>query len=198
MKRARFVLVLAIPCYLSAPAAPHPQQTPLTVEQIYHQQNLLVEPPQDIAWSPDGAQVSYIDGQGELIGVNGATGVQKVLVNHDKMQAFLQAGESERDLAHRARYHEPSYIWMPDSKHLLFDSNGQLWLFDLTSGVGVQMASTHAGSGVNPQFSPDGSIISFVRDRDLYILRPQAERPPLQAYSVLDENPTQWRSGLGL
>ncbi len=180
MKRARFVLVLAIPCYLSAPAAPHPQQTSLTVEQIYHQQNLLVEPPQDIAWSPDGAQVSYIDGQGELIGVNGATGAQKVLVNHDKMQAFLQAGESERDLAHRARYHEPSYIWMPDSKHLLFDSNGQLWLFDLTSGVGVQMAATHAASGVNPQFSPDGSIISFVRDRDLYILRPQQSALPFR------------------
>ena len=44
-----------------------------------------------MAWSPDGAQVSYIDGQGALIGVNAATGVQKVLVNHDKMQAFLRS-----------------------------------------------------------------------------------------------------------
>ena len=76
-----------------------------------------------------------------------------MLVNHDKMQALNPPGIGAGP-HNRARYHEPSYIWMPDSNHLLFDSNGQLWLFDLASRRGVQMASTHAGSGDQPNSLP--------------------------------------------
>jgi dipeptidyl-peptidase 4 len=180
LKRARFVLVLAMPCCLSALAAPYPQQPPLTVEQIYHERNLLAEPPQEITWSPDGAQISYIDSQGALIGVNRATGASKVLVNPEKMQAFRETGASERDQEHRARYQEPSYIWLPDSRHLLFDANEQLWFFDLGSGVGVPLAATHAGSGANPQTSPDGSAISYIRDQDLYVLKLRQSDAPVR------------------
>ena len=63
----------------------------------------------------------------------------------------------------------PATIWVPDSKHLLFDSNGQLWFFDLATKTGVQFASTGAGSGDDPKFSPDGAYLSYVRDHNLYV-----------------------------
>ena len=39
-----------------------------------------------------------------------------------------------------------SYLWAPDSAHLLFDSNGRLWIYDLHNGTGVETGFT--GSGI--------------------------------------------------
>ena len=47
----------------------------------------------------------------------------------DKISALLNAAIPERDRDHRARYDQPDYIWAPDSQHILFDTNGALWLF---------------------------------------------------------------------
>jgi dipeptidyl-peptidase-4 len=63
-----------------------------------------------------------------------------------------------------------SYIWAPDSAHLLFDSNGRLWLYDLKNGTGVQVGFTGAASGDDPKFSPNGESLSFVREHSLEIL----------------------------
>jgi dipeptidyl-peptidase-4 len=38
-----------------------------------------------------------------------------------------------------------SYIWAPDSAHLLFDSNGRLWLYDLAGGKGVEIGASGMG-----------------------------------------------------
>jgi len=38
------------------------------------------------------------------------------------------SGGSEQDRDHRARYNMASYLWAPDSAHLLFDADGHLWL----------------------------------------------------------------------
>ena len=44
-----------------------------------------------------------------------------------------------------------------------------MWFFDLATKTGVQMASTGAGSGDDPKFSPDGAYLSYVRDHNLYV-----------------------------
>ncbi len=69
------------------------------------------------------------------------------------------------------RYNMASYLWAPDSAHLLFDANGRLWLYDLRNGTGVQMGFTGTSSGDDPKFSPDGSTVSFIRDHGLAVLR---------------------------
>jgi dipeptidyl-peptidase 4 len=61
-----------------------------------------------------------------------------------------------------------AYLWAPDSKHLIFDSQGQLWLFDLASGTAVQFTSSPDASG-DPKFSPDGSHVSYLRKHNLYV-----------------------------
>ena len=85
------------------------------------------------------------------------------------MKALNAPATSEHDLNNRTRYKEASYFWVPDSKHLLFDSDGQLWFFDLGTKTGVQLASTGAGSGDDPKFSPDGAYLSYVRDHNIYV-----------------------------
>ena len=122
-----------------------------------------------MAWSPDGTRLSYFGDHGDLIAVEGGNGATQLLVDHDKMKAFSGVVASEHDVNNRTRYKQASYMWVPDSKHLLFDADGQLWFFDLGTGTGIQLASTGAGSGDDPKFSPDGAYLSYIRDHNLYV-----------------------------
>ena len=65
----------------------------------------------------------------------------------------------------------PAYQWAPDSRHLLFDSNGRLWMYDLSNGTGLQIGFTGQASGDDPKFSPNGEFICFVRHHSLAVLR---------------------------
>ena len=62
-------------------------------------------------------------------------------------------------------------MWAPDSKHILFDSGGQLFLYSLDNGTAIDIASTGAESGDDPKFSPNGQFVSYVRDHNLYVHR---------------------------
>jgi hypothetical protein len=79
---------------------------PVTVEQIYRQEQ-ATQPPQGIAWSPDGTRLSYIADNGDLVAVEGGTGTTQVLVDHDKMKALNPPVTSEHDLNNRTRYKQP-------------------------------------------------------------------------------------------
>jgi dipeptidyl-peptidase-4 len=169
LNNMRFFLMLALSCMLSILAADaQGAAKPVTVEQLYRLQQ-ATEPPQTVAWSPDGTRLSYINDDGELVAVQGGSGTSEVLINHDRMKAINEAPTSEHDLNNRTRYKQASYMWVPDSKHLLFDSNGQLWFYDLGNKTGLQIASTGSGSGDDPKFSPDGAYLSYIRDHNLYV-----------------------------
>ena len=194
MRRISLLLLLAfcanLPAQTAGPLAPPAPAKPLTVEQIYPQEQ-ATRPPDGLAWSPDGTRMSYISDNGDLVAIEGATGTRQVLVDRDKMKSLNPHITSEHDLNNRIRYKESSYSWVPDSKHLLFDANGQLWFFDLATKTGLQMASTGAGSGDDPKFSPDGAFLSFVRDHNLYLLKMHESNPAFritdsQADTVLD------------
>jgi dipeptidyl-peptidase-4 len=148
---------------------------PLTVEAIFAHGHLVGDPPEDdLAWSPDGKHLTYMDG-GELIdlepGLDGGAGKPHVLVSRAKLAALGENDGSETDRDHRDRYKMASYVWAPDSSHLLFDSNGRLWLYDLHNGTGVQVGFSGAASGDDPKFSPNGEYLSFIRDHGLSVLR---------------------------
>src|SRR5208283_1817094 len=66
------------------------------------------------------------------------------------------------------RYSIAAYHWSPDSKHLLFDSLGQLWFYSLESGTAVQVTSS-SDPVTDPKFSPDGGRLAYLRKHDLYV-----------------------------
>jgi dipeptidyl-peptidase 4 len=144
-------------------------QKQLTVEAIFAHGPLVPKPPEQLDWSPDGKHLTYLEG-GELMDVDPITGKVHVMVSAAKMASLDGSGGSEQDRDHRERYNMASYLWAPDSAHLLFDANGRLWYYDLRNGTGVQVGFTGAASGDDPRFSPDGSCISFVRDHGLSVI----------------------------
>jgi dipeptidyl-peptidase 4 len=149
---------------------------PLTIEAIFAPGGLGGRGPENIEWSPDGTKLSFVqrddEGEhGELWYVDAATGEKKVLLSAAKLASLApdyNKVKDERERERLTRYHVAAYLWAPDSKHLIFDSQGQLWLFDLSTSTAVQFTSAPDPSG-NPKFSPDGSHVSYVRKHNLYV-----------------------------
>jgi len=158
---ALFSIVLAIPAQENA--------KPLTVEGIFSHGTVLGSPPSGLAWSPDGQHLTYLDG-GELIDLDPGSRKPHILVSRAKLATLAGGKLSEQDRDHRERYGMANYIWAPDSKHLMFDSNGSLWIYDLGNGTGVDIGYSGEGSGDNPKFSPNGEYISFIRNHGLAVV----------------------------
>jgi dipeptidyl-peptidase-4 len=145
-------------------------QKPLTVEAIYAHGPLIGSPPDEVNWSPDGKHLTYLD-DGELVDLDPGTGKPHVLVSRAKLASLSVASNSETGRDHRDRYKMASYLWAPDSAHLLFDPSGRIWLYDLANGKGVEIGVSGKASGDDPKFSPNGEFISFVRDHGLSVVR---------------------------
>ncbi len=173
MKRALALLVLII---LAAYSLVAQQQRELTIESIFSDTGVIGRGPETVKWSPDGQKVSFVqrDDTGEhgaLYYIDVATGKRAVLVAEEKLAALappVSTIKDERERERVTRYSIAAYQWAPDSKHLLFDSRGQLWYYSLDTGTAVQLTSSPDPSGV-PKFSPNGKYVAYVRKHNLYV-----------------------------
>jgi dipeptidyl-peptidase-4 len=148
----------------------------LSIESIFAEGGITGRAPENIKWSPDNTKFSFIQRDdtgehGELWYVDAATGEKKVLVSEVKLNALappISSIKDEREKERVSRYHVAEYMWAPDSKHLLFDSQGQLWLYSIDTGTAVQVTSNPEPSG-DPKFSPDAKSLAYVREHNLYV-----------------------------
>jgi dipeptidyl-peptidase 4 len=171
------VLALFFGVIFAAPAGAQTEPTkPLTIETLYQPGGLGGRGPETTEWSPDGTKLTFVQRdekgeKGELWYVDAATGEKKVLVSAEKLASLdpdVNKVKNEREKERLTRYHVAAYLWGPDSKHLIFDSQGQLWLYDLGSETAVQFTSAGDPSG-DPKFSPDGAHVAYVRKHNLYV-----------------------------
>jgi dipeptidyl-peptidase 4 len=182
-----------------AQSAPTPiqgrEKKPLTIEAIFSNGGLTGPRPETVKWSPDGTKLSFLlrdeNGEhGELWYVNAATGEKKLLVGAPKLAVLsppLTKIQSERERERIARYHVAAYVWAPDSKHLLFDAQGQLWLYALDTGTAVQFTSAPEPSE-DPKFSPDGRHIAYVRKHNLFVRPVDGNKEEKQLTKDKDDN----------
>lgn len=150
-----------------------------SIPEIFSPAGVTGRPPENVKWSPDGTRVSYVlrDDSGEhgqLYYVDVTTGKPAVLVASEKLATLAppenggKQNRDDRERDRRSRYSVAGYHWAPDSKHLLFDSTGQLWYFTLENGTGVQLTASSDPSG-DPKFSPDGKRVSYTRKHNLFV-----------------------------
>jgi len=198
MRHVFAVMIVALaaavsPCQQPAPTAPGaPQQ--LTIESIFAEGGITGRGPETIKWSPDATKVSFVQrddsGQhGQLWYIDAITGKKAVLVAESKLQSLAPPASSIKDERQREwmqRYSVAAYHWAPDSKHLLFDSRGQLWYYSLDTGTAVQLTSSPEASA-DPKFSPDGKRLAYLRKHDLWV-RPVGEGAERQITTGGDEN----------
>jgi dipeptidyl-peptidase-4 len=148
----------------------------LTIESIFAEGGVIGRAPETVKWAPNGTQVSFVQRDdagehGELWYIDTATGEKKVLVSESKLAQLAPPAsriKDEREKERVTRYHVAAYNWAPDSKHLLFVAQGQLWYYDLGTGTGVQLTASPEASQ-DPKFSPDGKLLAYVRKHNLYV-----------------------------
>ena len=169
-----FLLLPALCAQAPNPSPAHAQK--LTIEQIFAEGGVTGRAPETIKWSPDGTKVSFVQRDdagehGELWYIDVATGEKKILASETKLSQLAPPTsriKDEREKERVTRYHVAAYIWSPDSRHLLFDAQGQLWYYSLDSGTAVQLTSSPDASE-DPKFSPDGKRLAYVRKHNLYV-----------------------------
>ncbi len=176
---SRFAISAALVFLVNAASPLQAQSSarrPLTIEAIFASGGLTGRGPETLEWSPDGSKLTFVQRNdagehGELWYVDAATGEKKILVSAAKLASLApdyNKVKDEREKERLTRYHVAAYLWAPDSKHLIFDSQGQLWLFDLSNSTAVQFTSAPDPSG-DPKFSPDGSHVSYIRKHNLFV-----------------------------
>ncbi|HWG40755.1 MAG TPA: DPP IV N-terminal domain-containing protein [Candidatus Acidoferrales bacterium] len=150
----------------------------LTIQSIYAPAGLTGRAPDTIEWSPDSKKVSYFLHQeqgdtADLYYIDVTSGKPAVLVTSEKIAAMkppVTGTKDDREKDNRERYHVAGYHWAPDSEHILFDANGQLWYFTLASGKYVAL-SAPGESATDPKFSTDGKSVSYIRKHNLVVKR---------------------------
>ncbi|OUL31489.1 S9 family peptidase [Nostoc sp. RF31YmG] len=133
--------------------------------------------------APDGSRVTFLRGketdrnQLDLWEYDIASGQTRLLVDS---KVVLPGGEalSDEEKARRERQRIAAfsgivdYQWSPDAHALLFPLGGELYLYDLgKQGSAAVRQLTHGeGFATDPKISPKGGYVSFVRDRNLWVI----------------------------
>ena len=171
----RIVLLLVCTTLIAAQSTPLAKK-PLTIEAIVAEGGLTGRAPESVQWSPDSTKVSYIlrddaDEHAQLWVVNAATGEKQALISEDKLAPLvpsLHSVQDDREKEQLTRYHVALYQWAPDSKHLLFNTRGHLWMYSLENGTAVQFTAS-SEPVKDPKFSPNGDNVAYVRQHNLYV-----------------------------
>ncbi|HYG06164.1 MAG TPA: S9 family peptidase [Stenotrophomonas sp.] len=133
--------------------------------------------------APDGSRVTFLRGkdsdrnQLDLWEYDIASGQTRLLVDS---KVVLPGSEqlSDEEKARRERQRIAAYSgivdyqWAPDARTLLFPLGGELYLYDLgKQGAAAVRQLTHGeGFATDPKISPKGGYVSFVRERNLWVI----------------------------
>ncbi|MGB6546240.1 MAG: DPP IV N-terminal domain-containing protein [Candidatus Acidiferrales bacterium] len=184
---AASALVLAAGLAARANAQEAKPPAPLTVERIYAGPSLAGRELTDIAWSPDGSRVTFLqDGapsggaRPEMWIADAATGQQHVMLDQDHLAKLLGPAVSRGQQTGLGRVTPPSYFWAPDGKAVLFASASELVWYDIATQASRILVRAQAEAADNegddaadlddPKISPDGHWVSFLRDHDVWVV----------------------------
>ena len=168
---------------LAAPPAAAPADGRLTLEALTGDAPLsgpsLLKP----KVAPDGSRVSFLRGKQrdrnrlDLWAYDIASGKTALLVDSDDVLPGAEVlSDAEKARRERQRIAALSgivdYQWSPDGKRLLFPLGGELYLYDLgkTGKAAVRQLTHGEGFATDPKLSPKGGYVSFVRDRNLWVI----------------------------
>ncbi|KRG86806.1 peptidase S9 [Stenotrophomonas daejeonensis] len=173
-------LFLALAMTLATPAV-HAEK--LTLEAITGNAPLSGPTLMKPKVAPDGSRVTFLRGkdsdrnQLDLWEYDIASGQTRLLVDS---KVVLPGAEnlSDEEKARRERQRIAAmsgivdYQWSPDAKTLLFPLGGELYLYDLgKQGRQAVRQLTHGeGFATDPKISPKGGFVSFVRERNLWVI----------------------------
>ena len=159
----------------------------LTLARLYAEPALGGQPPISMKLSPDGLRVTFLRGKPEnsfaldLWSYDTRSKKTALLVDSAKITGAPETvSEEEKSRRERMRIAALSgivdYHFSKDGKQLLFPLSGTLYLYNLSSAAVQTLTDVKAGAVSDPQFSPKGNFVSFVRGGNLYAVELASKR----------------------
>ena len=158
------------------------QQQPLTVEAIYHPDqrvNFNGQIPSELTWLDDA---HYLDrernsqtGSFRILSVNVETGVTGAKLDSPAVERALLETPGMSASAARLALRRGRIIWNPDHTAFVIAISNDLYHVgpsenDASGGLRAQRLTRDPAVETMPSFSPDGSLLAFVRDHDLVVV----------------------------
>ncbi|MFZ5470953.1 MAG: DPP IV N-terminal domain-containing protein [Myxococcota bacterium] len=135
--------------------------------------------PVDARATPDGKEVLFLrakarDVRQTLFAFDVASGQTRELLTPEAVLAGAQETLSSAEKARLERMRISargftSYGLSEDGERILVALSGRLYVVERRSGQ-VLALKTGEGAAIDPQFSPDGKSVAYVRDNDLHVL----------------------------
>lgn len=151
-------------------------QQPLTLERLFDSPSLSGPSPRGVKLSPDGATLTMLRNRADdrerydLWALDTRGGQWRMLVDSKKVGTGAALSEAEKMQRERQRLAGLkgilAYDWTPDGKAILVPLDGDLYLASLDGSV--KRLTNSKESELNPEVSPKGKYVSFVRGQQLW------------------------------
>jgi dipeptidyl-peptidase-4 len=167
-------LPLALPGQTAAPSSPAAAAKPLTLEAISGPHSLVPQPATGVAWR-DAGRVTWLTTAGHgkeasttLWQYDTASGRKTVLLAKPMLPAAK--GPDGKDETPKPLILAGSH-WSPSGTLLLATGGSDLWLWDFEEKGGKELRrlTNDADGEEYPVFSPDGSLVAYVKKNDLWV-----------------------------
>lgn len=147
---------------------------PLTLEVLYHPEQKVnfngVCPPR-LDWMKDGRHYLRWNEEGSVLleKVEAASGQARPWLDASRLEAALEALPGFTSAEARRAVREGKLAVSPTEEALLLEYSHDLFFYDLQEGTARRL--THSPEEEREaEFSPDGRLVAFVRENDLYLV----------------------------
>jgi len=152
------------------------QQRDLTIADIFDAKDRTLfsgAPQSGFVWLDDQTFVwPHTDGRGQLLdftAVNAVSGASRRFIDIEALQQKVAAIPGVNADEAKALAHEKTLNLDPAKRRVLLTLHDDLYLYSPATDS-LERLTSKAGTEEEAHFSPDGSRIAFVRDRNLYSL----------------------------
>lgn len=167
---------LTSPVLAETPAMAEAQAPTLSFERVFASPGLDGPAPRQVKLSPDGRYLTLLRNRADdrdrydLWGYDIESRNWRMLVDSEALGSGRELSEDEKMQRERARVGSLkgiiAYQWASDGSGVLVPLDGDLFLAKLDGSV-TRLTDTEE-TELNPQLSPKGAMVSFVRDRRLW------------------------------
>ena len=149
------------------------QQKRLTLDDIFDPEkrvNFSGNPPPSVTWIDGSHYASARSAAGgvEWVNVDATSGSSQALFDAGKMEAALAKLPGMTEETARRAAHSRALVFDKRYAAALVESDGNLYVYGIGADRAVRVAAA-VGDEPVPSFSPDGRLVAFVRDNNLFV-----------------------------